>query len=189
MKYDPRCICPLHDYDDACPVTSECGNHPRSLIETGESTYVPEFQGKYRFLSNFWPWSGSHVVGAPIVVYYDGVPYPTSEHAFAAAKTLDPRERQRVLACSSPAQAKRLGHTLHLRADWDAVRVQIMWTVCMDKFSRNVDMRHALLFTRHARLVEGNTWGDRFWGGVDGQGLNMLGQVLMSVRAVLSGQM
>lgn len=30
---------------------------------------------------------------------------------------------------------------------------------------------------------EGNTWGDTFWGICGGQGSNMLGQLLMDVRA------
>lgn len=35
------------------------------------------------------------------------------------------------------------------------------------------------------RLEEGNTWGDRTWGTVDGVGQNLLGHVLMTVRSVL----
>ena len=34
-------------------------------------------------------------------------------------------------------------------------------------------------------LVEENTWGDSFWGTVNGRGENQLGQILMDVRAKL----
>lgn len=31
-------------------------------------------------------------------------------------------------------------------------------------------------------LIEGNDWGDTFWGMVDGEGENNLGKILMRVR-------
>ena len=31
-------------------------------------------------------------------------------------------------------------------------------------------------------LIEGNTWGDTFWGQVDGKGENKLGKLLMKIR-------
>ena len=31
-------------------------------------------------------------------------------------------------------------------------------------------------------LEEGNTWGDRIWGTVHGQGANLLGRILMETR-------
>ena len=40
---------------------------------------IGEFDGKFRFLSNFYP--------SPI--FYDGILYPTVEHAFQAAKTVN----------------------------------------------------------------------------------------------------
>src|SRR4051812_21328901 len=44
---------------------------------------IAEFQGEYRFLSNFWP----------ATVEFEGIRYPTAEHAYQAAKTLDAKER------------------------------------------------------------------------------------------------
>jgi predicted NAD-dependent protein-ADP-ribosyltransferase YbiA (DUF1768 family) len=34
-------------------------------------------------------------------------------------------------------------------------------------------------------LIEGNTWGDKFWGQVKGEGANYLGRLLMKVREEL----
>lgn len=43
-----------------------------------------------------------------------------------------------------------------------------------------------LLATGDADLVEGNDWGDRFWGVCDGAGANMLGRLLMELRTRLA---
>ena len=39
--------------------------------------------------------------------------------------------------------------------------------------------------TRDRVLIEGNDWGDTFWGMTDGEGENHLGKILMRVRAEL----
>jgi len=46
----------------------------------------------------------------------------------------------------------------------------------------DADLRAKLLATGNEELIEGNTWGDTFWGVCDGKGLNKLGQLLMVVR-------
>lgn len=42
--------------------------------------------------------------------------------------------------------------------------------------------------TGDVELVEGNWWGDRFWGVCDGVGENRLGRCLMEVRKELRGE-
>ncbi len=74
------------------------------------------FAGDHVFLSNFYY--------SP--VHWEGVSYPTVEHAFQAAKTFDPEERRRVRAASSPAGAKRIGRRVTLRKDWESVKVSIV---------------------------------------------------------------
>jgi predicted NAD-dependent protein-ADP-ribosyltransferase YbiA (DUF1768 family) len=49
---------------------------------------------------------------------------------------------------------------------------------------KNPDLRNRLKETADKYLVEGNTWGDTLWGVSDGKGRNMLGQMLMAIRAV-----
>lgn len=44
---------------------------------------ISEFKGESRFLSNFFA----------VPIMYEGVEYPSVEHAFQAAKSLDPEER------------------------------------------------------------------------------------------------
>lgn len=70
---------------------------------------------------------------------------------------------------------------MRLRSDWNMVRVGIMREVIHAKFS-NLEMRSKLEETRGSELVEGNDWGDRFWGVSGGIGENRLGKILMQER-------
>lgn len=132
---------------------------------------VLSFQGPHRFLSNFWP--------AP--VRYGGILFPTTEHAYQAAKSDDVNEAIRVSLLKSPGDAKRVGRTLVVRKDWEQVKRQIMLDVLRLKFNLP-DLRRRLLATGDVQLVEGNTWGDRYWGVCNGVGENWLGRLLMQVR-------
>ncbi|GAP61301.1 swarming motility protein YbiA [Arthrobacter sp. Hiyo1] len=73
-----------------------------------------------------------------------------------------------------------------LRPNWDNLRLFVMEMVVRGKF-RDPALAELLIATGDAHLVEGNTWGDRFWGVdlSDGRGLNMLGLTLMKERARL----
>jgi predicted NAD-dependent protein-ADP-ribosyltransferase YbiA (DUF1768 family) len=52
------------------------------------------------------------------------------------------------------------------------------------KFGKaNPELRQMLIDTNPCVLIEGNTWGDRFWGVCEGKGENMLGRLLMNLRA------
>ena len=136
---------------------------------------IDSFQGEYRFLSNFWP----------AQVVFEGITYPTAEHAYQAAKSLDAAERQRIAAAPTPAEAKRAGRALQQRDDWESAKFDVMERVVRDKFTRNPELRRQLLATGDAELIEGNTWGDRVWGVYHGEGENRLGRILMRVRAEL----
>jgi predicted NAD-dependent protein-ADP-ribosyltransferase YbiA (DUF1768 family) len=50
------------------------------------------------------------------------------------------------------------------------------------KFDQNEDLKIKLMATGAALLVEGNDWGDTFWGRCDGKGGNVLGSILMELR-------
>jgi len=138
---------------------------------------ITSFYGEHRFLSNFFM----------IPVTLDGVEYPSTEHAFQAAKTLDSKEREKVRKAPTCGKAKRMGRTVTLRADWDQIRLGIMKDLVRQKFSAKTypDMAEKLLATGEAVLVEGNTWRDTFWGVCDGKGENHLGKILMEVREEL----
>jgi hypothetical protein len=132
---------------------------------------VEEFNGEYRFLSNFWP--------APLE--YEGLTYPSSEAAYQAAKTLDPALRL-PFTTMTPGKAKRSGKNLLLREDWKEVNLQIMADILEIKFHTYPELMEQLCDTYPGILVEGNTWGDTFWGVCKGEGENHLGRILMALR-------
>lgn len=132
---------------------------------------IDSFDGKDRFLSNFYP--------APVT--YEGLRFPTVEHAFQAAKTTDVILRQVIARLPTPGLAKKHGRVLMLRAGWDNMRLDVMRMLLAQKFS-DPTLRARLVATAPAKLVEGNTWGDRFWGVCQGIGENHLGRLLMEIR-------
>lgn len=134
---------------------------------------IVSFTGKYRFLSNFYPCK----------VNYGGIQYPSAEHAYVAAKTDDLIQKYLIAEIESPAEAKRQGVRLKLRSDWSKVKITIMKSIVEAKFKQNEDLMKLLQETRPHELIEGNNWGDRFWGQSPiGNGRNELGKILMSVR-------
>ena len=136
---------------------------------------IAEFRGRYRFLSNFYP----------AIVNLDSIPYPTVEHAFQAAKTIDVQHRERIRKCNKPGDAKRLGRRVPLRSDWEQVKLYVMLNLLRQKFSQTEFLKTQLLATGEAQLIEGNTWNDFFWGECMGTGENHLGKLLMRVRQEL----
>ena len=138
---------------------------------------IDSFTGEYAFLSNF----------SSSIVELDGRYYPTVEHAYQAAKSLDKQDRAKILLLGSTeaGKAKRLGRTFRLRPDWDDIRVDVMYTLLCQKFKRNSGLGIWLVETGDAELIEGNHWGDTFWGVCNGIGDNMLGNLLMARRAEL----
>lgn len=128
-------------------------------------------EGNFKWLSNFYM----------VNVDYDGEFYPSTEHAYQAAKTLNLAERREIQEAATCGKAKRLGQKVELRSDWEEIKIEVMRDLLFQKFSYP-DLQDKLLATGDQHLVEGNTWGDRFWGVCEGRGLNHLGRLLMDVR-------
>lgn len=140
---------------------------------------INRFKGKYSFLSNFYP----------CLVEYEGMIYPSVEHAFQAAKSLDKEIRQGFQVCPTASDAKYFGKHVKLRSDWEKIKLSVMENLVRDKFVRNVsahvDLQNLLESTGNMYLEEGNSHGDRFWGTVNGEGRNELGKILMKIREEL----
>lgn len=142
-----------------------------------------------------------YVVEHPLVTP-DNIAVPTSEHYYMSTRFENKLPRIAVaLAMAEDGDdrpyadgmaAKKLAHQLidegKLHFDTPAERVALMHRAVLTKFAMNPDLAAMLVATGSERLVEGNTWGDRFWG-VDpigsNNGQNMLGKILMSVRQQL----
>jgi len=150
---------------------------PRPSLEELFGNSIVLFQGEYRWLSNF---------GA-VEIYFDGELYPSVEHAYQAAKTHNAEQRKQIRNATTPGKARRLGQEVDLRSDWESVKLSVMRRCLAQKFDPTVnsDYAAALLATGNRFLVEGNSWGDHFWGVHKGEGCNHLGRLLMDIRADL----
>ena len=132
---------------------------------------ISSFKGKYKFLSNFYPCD----------VEFNNIVYPCVENAFQAQKTTN-RIKQMSFIHVSPKTAKKLGREVKLRKDWECVKLKVMEDLVRIKFS-NPELASLLKSTKGYLLVEGNTWGDDFWGVCNPEkGKNNLGKILMKVR-------
>lgn len=126
----------------------------------------------YRWLSNFHECE----------IHHNGLVFGSTEAAYQAAKTLDPEVRK-LFQDMKPSMAKKVGSNgVVLRPDWEDIKVQIMWEVNLDKYTRHEYLKEKLLATGTRRLEETNWWGDTYWGVCEGVGQNQLGRVLMEIR-------
>lgn len=135
---------------------------------------INSFRGKYCFLSNFYE--------APVT--YEGITYKNNESAFQSAKLKDKHKRLSFVNLN-PSMAKRKGRHVQLRHDWEQIKFTVMYEIVKAKFTQNEDLKIKLLATKDEYLEEGNTWGDKIWGTVNGKGQNNLGKILMRVREEL----
>lgn len=132
---------------------------------------IKGFFDNYRFLSNF----------EPCDVLFDGIIYPSSENAYQAAKSLDTEVRKKFVDISS-TESKKLGKIVEIRTDWNNIKLDIMYSIVFDKFTRNSKLGDQLIETGDKYLEETNYWKDTFWGVCNGVGKNWLGRILMDVR-------
>lgn len=117
----------------------------------------------------------------PCAVAFEGKVYKSSEHAYMAAKTTDENIRAYIAAQPTPGTAKKVGRSIPLRENWDDIRIHYMRIILESKFG-DYELRERLDSTKGYELVEGNTWGDTFWGVCNGKGQNNLGKLLMQIR-------
>jgi len=129
---------------------------------------ISSFNGEYQFLSNFFveP-DGSHVEGE-----------------YQRAKCANPEDVLKF-AGKTPAQCKTFGKHVQLKGHWDKIKLATMYLLVRDKFTTHPELAKLLLATGDQELIEGNWWGDRYWGKCGGVGENHLGQILMEVREEL----
>ncbi len=142
-----------------------------------EPNAITRFRGDYFFLSNFYPCG----------ILFDGLDYPTLEHAYQASKTTVHELRCQIRDARSPAVAKAMGKSLVVRPGFytHGIALETMEGLVTQKFVRHKPLRGLLLETGERQLVEGYT-GNRTWGAVHTErgweGDNHLGIILMLVR-------
>lgn len=153
---------------------SRATHKERRMVYVMARRVIERFSGPHAFLSNFYE--------SPL--YYDGRLWLTVEHAFQAKKTPFAEEKDMIQRCETPGRAKKLGRKVRLRDNWDEIKIGVMLHLLQLKFM-DPAFAEMLLQTGKAQLIEGNTWGDRFWGVCGDEGENWLGRLLMVVRQQL----
>lgn len=132
-------------------------------------------EGEFGWLANFSPHS----------FVLDGKEWPSVEHYFQASKFLEESRAEQVRVCHTTREAKALAKMMHAykRIDWYAIRVQVMRSGIEAKFHQNPEISTLLLETLPRNLIE-TAWDDDYWGaGPNGQGRNVMGRLLMDLRA------
>ena len=146
--------------------------NPKTSTQADESSIVG-FSKKngFEFLSNFYVSS----------ITFEGKLYPSVEHAYQAAKSLNEETRRLIRSANNPNTAKRLGQSIVVREDWHDIKIAVMKVLIRKKFE-NPFIRWRLKDTAGRHLINENLWNDRFWGVVGGDGENWLGKILEEVR-------
>lgn len=131
----------------------------------------------------------SNLYRRPII--FEGETFATSEHAYQAGKARKREVREWLMAAPSPALLAMAAHGLYywdVTPGWSRIKFDRMRDVLRAKFTQHEDLKEVLLSTDNARLVESATVDNpvnRLWGEVNGVGQNMLGVLLMEIRAEL----
>lgn len=163
----------MSDSSDKTSKTSSAPTQP-VLPELEDRTVIDNFSKEFGFLSNFYE----------CTFYHQGKKYGSVEHAYQAAKATDPTTKEAIREAATPSHAKKLGKSVQLPSNWETTKVGIMRQLVAKKFE-NPFLKEMLIATGDAELIEGNWWGDRFWGVCKGAGQNWLGRILMDVREQL----
>lgn len=139
-------------------------------------TRITRFRNKYFFLSNFYP----------IDFTVDGKLYKSAEHAYQAAKCLDPTDAERIRNAATPAIARSMGRRVTMKPDWDERKFTEMFMILTSKFD-SPRLKLALHNTRDRDIEYVNRWHDTYWGVCvcpehNGCGTNILGYILTAIR-------
>jgi N-glycosidase YbiA len=118
-------------------------------------------------------------------IEFRGKLYPTSEHAYQAAKCTDPQGREAIRNARSPLRAKVLANETYKAAkdpDWGSKKIVVVEEILRAKLAQHPEAQEALRESGHEDIVEDSPT-DYFWGvGADGTGQNMLGKLWMKIR-------
>lgn len=144
------------------------------------SKKITEFIGSNAFLSNMYE----------VPIEYMGIVFRSSENLYQSFKSNMPEEIK-ALAQLDPKLSKRYWRTSPIRnPEFFSKREHYMYIALREKFIQHPILAKMLLATKDAELLEGNWWGDLFWG-VDHktlEGQNVLGKLLMQIREELRNE-
>ena len=125
-------------------------------------------------------------------VEFNGSTYPSVEHAYQSAKSNDDGWNDICLRRDlTPYQIKAKSKFVMKVENWEEIKIGVMKELVYKKFS-TPQFKELLLGTNDENIVEGNMWGDKFWGvdikNTPNEGENHLGRILMDVRNMLKNE-
>lgn len=138
---------------------------------------ICKFRNEYAFLSNFYKAN----------FIYKNIIFSTAEHAYQWEKANKNDDKEKILNCIHPKNAKQIGRKVEMIKDWDKLKLNFMYDILQCKFE-NTELKQKLIDTNNKELIEGNWWHDCFWGVCqcinckNKPGLNHLGKSLMKIR-------
>ncbi len=124
---------------------------------------------------------------APFGIDLDGKRWATVEHFYQAQKFTDPTLQKAIRAAEKPIIAKTLAdkNKAAMRADWDAIKDEVMYRAVRRKFELHAQLRDMLFATGDEEIME-SAPNDYYWGvGREGTGENRLGKIIERIRAEL----
>lgn len=151
------------------------------MVQNITMATIKEFQGEYRWLSNFAQCS---------ITLGDNV-YPSVEHAFVSAKSNELTWKAKC--CSgkySAAEIKTLSRSVKLIEGWDDKKLTIMEGILRQKYNQEPYRTKLLTIPKGTEIEEGNRWKDSFWGIdlVAKKGENHLGKLIMKIKLELEAE-
>lgn len=138
---------------------------------------IPIFRGDYFFLSNFY---------LTDIVWNNRI-FNSAEHFYQASKCRKLSDATKICSAATSKTAKILGKFVERKPHWDVDRIRVMERILRTKF-RNKKLKKMLIATGDKQLIDQNYFHEMFWG-VCGctmhqrRGLNMIGKILMKIRA------
>ena len=125
---------------------------------------IEKFEGRWRFLSNFYECEIEH----------QGIIYKSVEAFYVAMKCNNEQMingkhytigdfREMISHIPSPGIVKKIGKQIQIRKDWVDKRLDFMNWAVREKF-KNEELKELLLSTEDMTLIEGNVWHDNFYG-------------------------
>jgi len=140
---------------------------------------IKDFQGNYRWLSNF----------APVTISIENRNYPSVEHAYMSFKSDESTWKDFCAnENNSAGKVKMTSRKIKLIEDWnDSFRLKLMEDLIRVKFNQE-PYKSNLLATGNQNIQEGNYWNDKFFGIClkTGMGENHLGRLIMKIRDELN---
>jgi N-glycosidase YbiA len=139
--------------------------------------YFYKINNPYGCFSNFSPHS----------IDLAGENWATVEHYYQAQKFLGTKFEDlmvQIQTAPTPEIAAQIGRKLEHQPhpDWEYRKREVMYRAVSQKFTTHLSIQQILIETENAEIIEDSP-GDYFWGcGIEGNGANHLGRILMQVR-------